>query len=156
GVETRGVQIDPASATILKTRVIAEHQQVVRFDRENAHPVAHKIQETILRALPGSIAEADGVILSDYGNGMITQPILRLPIAQSRKAGKPVCVDPKLEHFLSYKNVTCITPNLNEALGGMHRLKLDGNDGLVRLGKDILKAIHCESVLITQGEEGMT
>ena len=156
GILTHGIKSDASLTTILKTRVIAEHQQVVRFDHENSKPVSHAIQEEILRELPGMIENTDGVILSDYGKGMITKPVLSLAISLCKKARKPVCVDPKLEHFLSYKNVTCITPNSGEALGGMHRIKLGGKQDLVQLGKDILKALNCDSVIITQGEEGMT
>ena len=54
-------------------------------------------------------------------------------------------MDPKLEHFLQYKNVTCITPNLAEALGGMHRVKLEeknkyGQGTISNLTKDDIKA----------------
>ena len=38
----------------------------------------------------------------------------------------------------------------------MRRLRVEGEEGFVRLGKDILKALKCKSALITQGEEGMT
>ena len=65
-------------------------------------------------------------------------------------------VDPKLEHFQSYRGVSCITPNLGEALGGMRRVRLESTVDLLRLGKDILKTLRCSSVLLTRGEEGMT
>jgi D-beta-D-heptose 7-phosphate kinase/D-beta-D-heptose 1-phosphate adenosyltransferase len=156
GIQTQGIMSDASLTTILKTRVIAEHQQVVRFDRENLNSAPHKIYADILKLLPVLIRESDGVILSDYGKGTITQPILTAAITLAKHFKKPICVDPKLEHFLSYKGVTCITPNSAEALGGMRRLRVEGEDGFIQLGKDILKALKCKSVLITQGEEGMT
>ncbi len=156
GIATEGIKVDASLTSILKTRVIAEHQQVVRFDHENASPMPHAILEEILSDLPGLIREADGVILSDYGKGMINKAILTAAIAAAKKWNKPICVDPKLEHFLSYKNVTCITPNTGEALGGMRRLRLNGQEDFIRLGQDILKSLRCKSVLITQGEDGMT
>ena len=156
GIETGGIKKDPALSSILKTRVIAEHQQVVRFDHENDKNISHSIETEILSAVPEMVKSSEAVILSDYGKGMITRPMLTRIISDSKKFKKPICVDPKLEHFLLYKNVTCITPNLPEALGGMHRLKLDGKSGIMGLGKDILKTLGCRSVLITQGEEGMT
>ena len=156
GVRTDGLLRDPRSATILKTRVIAEHQQVVRFDRENDGGVPHAVQHNILEELPRMVRESDAVILSDYGKGMITRPLLARTLTLARRSGRPVCVDPKLEHFLLYRNVTCITPNLSEALGGMRRLRLDPGTGIRGLGRDILAKLKCRSVLITQGEEGMT
>jgi len=156
GIETDGIWRDPTLSTILKSRVIAEHQQVVRFDHENQKSLSHPVHTEIKNALPEMIRQTDAVILSDYGKGLITQPLLTLAIGAAKKFKKPICVDPKLEHFLLYQNVTCITPNLSEALGGMHRLKLDPQDGVKKLGQDILKALRCKSALITQGEGGMT
>lgn len=156
GVQTEGIKRDPSRTTTIKTRVIAEHQQVVRFDQETDHPISNDLTKAIEKSLAERIPESNGVILSDYGKGMITRPLLARAIFYSKKYKKPICIDPKLEHFLFYKNVTCITPNLSEAMGGMHRVRLNGKEGVIKLGKEILKALKCQSVLITQGEEGMT
>ena len=155
GMRTDGIKTDPSRSTTLKARVIAEHQQVVRFDYENSANISPDIQDEFERYIELVLPEVDGIILSDYGKGMITKRLLTYAISGARKLGKPVCVDPKIEHFQSYQKVTCITPNLSEALGGMRRTHLDKN-GVLGLGKDILKKLGSDSVLITQGEEGMT
>ncbi len=157
----RGIRIDCVAkdegrATSLKTRVIAEHQQVVRFDRETVQELSPALVKLFLAKLPAVIRESDGVILSDYGKGMICKPVLKCAIDSARKHKKPISVDPKIEHFQSYQGVSCITPNIHEAKGGMHRVKVNGKEDTQKLGKDILKALRAESVLITQGEEGMT
>lgn len=156
GIDTRWIKRDPTLSSILKTRVIAEHQQVVRFDHENDVLVSRSVQSSIQNSVPRMVGDANGVILSDYGKGLITKPLLTKSISFSKRSGKPVCVDPKLEHFLLYRNVTCITPNMTEALGGMHRVKLESKDGIRSLGFDILRRLKCDSVLITQGEKGMS
>ncbi len=156
GIRTDNVRRDAGRSTSLKTRVIAEHQQVVRFDRETVQNISPTIEKEFCNTLPSVIKSCDGVILSDYGKGMISKSILKCAINSARKHKKPVCVDPKIEHFQSYKKVSCITPNIHEAKGGMHRLRVESKDDIIRLGKDILKALGCESALITQGEEGMT
>ncbi|MBI2118057.1 MAG: D-glycero-beta-D-manno-heptose-7-phosphate kinase [Elusimicrobia bacterium] len=155
-IGTKWIVKDPDRSTIVKSRVIAEHQQVVRFDDEDDSQLSLILQNEIQGSLKRIIKDMDGIILSDYGKGMITKAILKSTILQARHYKKPICVDPKIEHFLSYKNVTCITPNIQEALGGMHRLKLNSNGGLISLGEEILQKLKCRSVLITQGEEGMT
>lgn len=155
-IGTKWIIKAPNRSTILKTRIIAEHQQVVRFDDEDDSQLSPILQNEIQESLKRMIKEMDGVILSDYGKGMITPKILESSISQAHHYKKPICVDPKIEHFLSYKNVTCITPNLSEAMGGMHRVKLNSNGGLTALGEEILQKLKCHSVLITQGEEGMT
>lgn len=156
GIQTGEVRRDPSRPSTIKTRVIAEHQQVVRFDHETSKEIPREIQSDILDSIPQLVRETDAIILSDYGKGVITESLLTQTIANAKKLKRPVCVDPKLEHFLKYKHVTCITPNLAEAMGGMNRVKVDGTEGVGQLGRDILKTLKCASVLITQGENGMT
>lgn len=156
GIQTHWIRSDSTFSSIVKTRVIAEHQQVVRFDREKEKGIAQSVQNSILKNVLRMVEDSDAVILSDYGKGFITKPLLTAVISSCRKFKKPICVDPKLEHFLLYKNVTCITPNLGEAMGGMHRISCDSRKAFQELGRDILKRLKCESVLITRGEEGMT
>lgn len=155
-VKVDAIRIDSLRPTTVKTRVIAEHQQIVRFDREQKIPLSSHLQNEIENFLRERILGSDGIILSDYGKGVITKKIIQLAIQVSKKYGKPVCVDPKVEHFQMYRGVTCITPNLLEAMGGMHRLHCDGQEAVAHLGREILRKLQCRSVLITQGEEGMT
>ena len=156
GVCTDGILQDAQRSTTLKTRVIAEHQQVVRFDYESTDVVPRALQVQMLDYLKETIPQMDAIVLSDYGKGVVVNPILTQAIAIAKKYKKPVTVDPKVEHFLSYKNVTCITPNLLEATGGMHRVGVKNEDAIRKLGADILKKLRSESVLITRGEDGMT
>ncbi len=156
GIDSTQVVRDRDRSTTLKVRVIAEHQQVVRYDRENDSPLSHSIEESLLSKIKNLVPQVDAIVLSDYGKGVITKRLLNGTIPLANRLRKPICVDPKVEHFLSYKNVTCITPNTLEALGGMRIVRMKPQDGIQKIGKDILKRLKCTSVLITQGEEGMT
>lgn len=156
GVDVEGLRTDPHRPTTIKTRVLAEHQQVVRFDQEKELPLSASLQRELENLVKEKIAKSDGVILSDYGKGVVTQKIIQTAIQTSKRYNKPVCVDPKVEHFRLYKQVTCITPNLLEAMGGMNKIKLNGKEEFENMGKAILRELQCRSVLITQGESGMT
>ena len=157
GVDTGCLISDPDTFTIEKTRVIAEHQQVVRFDREPELKLTHSLQSSVLNALDGQLkAGAGALILSDYGKGLLTPHIIEAAVKLSLKRGVPVFVDPKIEHFARYKKVTCLTPNTMEAFQGMRQIQKDGQDAVDELGKKIVKALNCRSLLITQGEHGMT
>ena len=156
GAQTQGICRDAQRFTSLKTRVIAEHQQVVRFDHENTEMISSALQKQILDYLKKTVPQVDAVLLSDYGKGVLVEAILEPAITLARKYKKPVCVDPKVEHFLLYKKVTCITPNFAEAMGGIHRAKVQGEEQIRLLGRDILRKLQAESVLITRGEDGMT
>lgn len=156
GVDTQGIRLDSSRRTTLKTRVIAEHQQVVRFDHEDVGEMPPVLRSQMIEYIEETVPKVSGVILSDYGKGVIGKDLLKRAIASARRHGKPVCVDPKIEHFLSYQRVTCITPNLNEAVGGMRRVRLGKKEDLIQLGRDILRKLRSDSVLITRGEEGMS
>lgn len=156
GIDTRGVFRDEKRPTILKTRIVAQHQQVVRTDREVKGKIPHSISQEVLNFLGNNIHEVKAVIISDYGKGVICSPVLKKAINLAHKYGKPIIVDPKIEHFLQYKKITCITPNQQEAAAGMKEHQIPEGEALLKLGQKILKRLNCESVLITQGEKGMT
>ncbi|MBU2530090.1 MAG: D-glycero-beta-D-manno-heptose-7-phosphate kinase [Elusimicrobia bacterium] len=147
-----------AVKTIEKNRIIAEHQQIVRFDVDPLNFKLSKIMETrLLEALKNDLKNgAKAVIISDYGKGMFTPSMISKTIKLCTNFKIPVCVDPKVEHFGKYKNVTCITPNTNEAFSGMRQIPKSSQETIVALGKKIIKTLKLKSLLITQGENGMT
>ena len=157
GVTTDFLITDSATSTSEKTRIIAEHQQVVRFDREPELKLTPSLQKAVLNALNEQLkAGAGALILSDYGKGLLTPHIIEAAIELAIKRGVPVFVDPKIEHFARYKKVTCLTPNTMEAYQGMRLIQKDGQDEIEDLGRKIVRSLNCRSLLITQGEHGMT
>ena len=68
----------------------------------------------------------------------------------------PITVDPKVENFSQYRQVTCVTPNLQEAMAGAHVSRVGSEEDVERLGRLILKRLNVHSVLITRGEKGMS
>ncbi|MFA6434088.1 MAG: D-glycero-beta-D-manno-heptose-7-phosphate kinase [Elusimicrobiales bacterium] len=157
GVETGSLISDPSIFTIEKTRVVAEHQQVVRFDREPELKLTPSMQRSVLNALDLQLkAGAGALILSDYGKGLLTPAVIGAAVKLAGGRGVPVFVDPKTEHFARYKKVTCLTPNTMEAWQGMRLIQKDGQDAVEDLGRKIVRTLGCRSLLITQGEHGMT
>jgi D-beta-D-heptose 7-phosphate kinase/D-beta-D-heptose 1-phosphate adenosyltransferase len=156
GINTDNIVRDSSRPTITKTRIIAQHQQVVRVDKELKGEFAAGIVDGILSEINEVAADADAIIISDYGKGVINRRVLESAIKLSRRYKVPITVDPKIEHFLSYKKVSCITPNFSEAVAGMRSGEPRTEKDVLELGKKILKALGSESVLITRGEKGMT
>lgn len=154
GIETGRIVRVPDRVTSQKCRVIAEHQQVVRFDREPPRALPPEAEAAILRGLHGALPRAQAVLLSDYGKGVLSPRVLKAAIAGARRRGIPITVDPKIEHFALYRGVDCITPNTSEAWAGMGRRP--ARDGLDSLGWDILQRLRARSVLITRGPDGMS
>ncbi|MEK7388474.1 MAG: D-glycero-beta-D-manno-heptose-7-phosphate kinase [Elusimicrobiota bacterium] len=156
GVDVSGIYVDPRRHTTQKCRVIAERQQVVRFDRETTAALSAPSEKRLLDSLRGSLRRAEAVILSDYGKGVIGPRLLRFAISASKRRGIPITVDPKPEHFFRYKGVTCVTPNTAEAWECMRRTPKPGQTAFSDLGLDILKILKSRSVLITRGADGMS
>lgn len=146
----------------MKTRIIAHHQQVVRCDWERRTGLSTLINKKILTYLKNLISEISVIVISDYGKGVINPSLLSAVIRIGNTYSKAIVVDPKVEHFLRYRKVTIVTPNLVEAMTGMHwhrpasqRGEVNSEKDIEKLGEKILKKLNCSSVLITLGEKGM-
>jgi D-beta-D-heptose 7-phosphate kinase/D-beta-D-heptose 1-phosphate adenosyltransferase len=102
--------------TIVKTRVLVQHQQLCRLDRE-APPSAYHVSVTKAEALLAKeIAACDAMILSDYAKGILTDEIVARLTQLARRAGKFVALDPKPKRPLAFHGLDLITPNKREAL----------------------------------------
>ncbi|MCX5709889.1 MAG: D-glycero-beta-D-manno-heptose-7-phosphate kinase [Candidatus Omnitrophica bacterium] len=168
-INTGGIFSDPKRHTILKTRVLAGHQQVVRVDWEDTEPLAKGLNEKILKFIKSHIKNFDAVIIEDYGKGVVNMHLLAELIALGRRFGKIVTVDPKEEHFQYYRGVTSITPNRKELENAIRNLKLKDNENRFKINTDrlftdkdidsaasqILEYLKLESILVTLGEQGM-
>jgi len=155
-IDTGGLVYDSSRPTIIKSRIIASHQQVVRVDKEIKGSFSGEVKNRILAKISEYIPKVKAVIISDYGKGVIDKETLKKAIALAKTNNIPVAVDPKIEHFQSYKGVTTITPNTNEAILGMKHREVYEDKDIFELGKKILKKLNSKSVLITRGERGMT
>lgn len=155
GTTTEGIVVEEGRPTAIKTRVIAHHQQVVRVDREKVGPILPETLRAILNIIRKNISQIRGIIVSDYGKGVVSQELM---IGLKKIAGKnsiPVLVDPKPHNMGWYDQVTVITPNHLEAEMAVGK-KIESKEDLLWAGRHLLKKTKCESVLITRGREGMT
>jgi len=150
-----GIVRDSARRTTLKTRIIAHHQQVLRADEETREPVSVSVQEMLWRRIEDALNRTDAVLISDYGKGVVTAALLDRLMPELARRGIPSAVDPKEEHFLSYRGVGVITPNLAEAAQGWGR-RIRNSSDLLEAGFGLRKKLDARAVLITRGEEGMS
>ena len=157
-INTDYVIVDKQRPTTLKTRIVASNQQVVRVDKEIKGYFSGKTEVAILKNIDAVMKKVDGVIISDYAKGIVTDKVLKKIITLAKNKKIPVTVDPKVENFKKYKHITCMTPNTKEAIEGMNAQHqgIKSDDDIAKLGKKILKLLESQSVLITRGEKGMT
>jgi len=155
GVDVGGVIRDPARPTTVKTRVIAHSQQVVRTDREARGPFAGDVEAALQSALADAIARADGLIVSDYGKGVIGAAGIQAALAAAFQRGIHISVDPKESHIDDYREVSILTPNQHEAGAVMGRRVID-EASLMEVGWGLLQRVGSKAVLITRGPGGMS
>src|SRR5205823_6046169 len=114
-IDTSNAVEDRNFCTIVKTRIIALHQQVVRVDRERiGAPSAAQIPK-VIAAVRNNIRETDAIIFEDYGKGFVTSELVAQIAREARAAGKIVAADPNLRHSVDWRGVTVVKPNRAEA-----------------------------------------
>jgi D-beta-D-heptose 7-phosphate kinase/D-beta-D-heptose 1-phosphate adenosyltransferase len=154
GIRYQGV-VRCSRNTIVKTRVIAHNQQVVRFDKEDKDRLDGKISQRIFEYIQEAIPTYDAVIISDYKKGVVSAELIKEVLKNAKPSHIFVSVDPKVGHFKFYKGVSLITPNLAEA-SLASGIEIKDEKSLINAGKTLLKALSCDAVLITRGEQGMS
>jgi D-beta-D-heptose 7-phosphate kinase/D-beta-D-heptose 1-phosphate adenosyltransferase len=155
GVNVAGVVQSRGAATTRKTRIIAHQQQVVRLDREDD---AHGDSRAAARARGFLLAElrrADVVVISDYGKGLISAPLLAALAALRSRRPFPLVVDPKKLNFAYYRQPSLVTPNREEASQAAG-VEIRDATSLARAGAALLARWQADAVLITRGELGMS
>jgi len=158
GLTTDGIVLEEGRLTSIKTRVVAQNQQVVRFDHETRTDIKPESIERLLTFMEKNLDELDAIVVADYGKGVISASLmkgLRKLIQSAAGESIKIAVDPKTGNFEYYHGVDVITPNHHEA-GIFCRFEIVDEETLMRAGKQMLKELNCRSVLITQGKEGMT
>jgi len=139
--------------TTTKTRIIGEHQQMMRIDQEatadliDSKPLIKRIS-SLLNKKPSI------VILSDYAKGVLSEALCQHVIKLAKSKKIPVLVDPKGINYSKYKNATAITPNKKEAIEACHIHVTKNTNFLTPLLK-LKKSLNLQFIAMTKGEDGI-
>lgn len=165
GIALDLLQTDARWQTIVKTRVIARQQHVVRVDRERrADPaMLAAVHARALARFSETVGSFDAVILEDYGKGFLDQPFVDALTTRAAAAGVPLTVDPNPRNPLAWRGATAVKPNRAEAFAAAGRPFLpDGHDvpaddaELLAVGRTLLERWQPRAgLLVTLGEQGM-
>tara|TARA_B110000008_G_C16977900_1_gene566861 strand:+ start:7585 stop:9009 length:1425 start_codon:yes stop_codon:yes gene_type:complete len=101
--------------TSKKTRIIASHQQVVRYDIESNEEIDNNSEKSLLHIFNKLVNKFDLILLSDYGKGVLTSNLTKSIIKSANLSKKKVLVDPKGNDYSKYKGAYLLTPNKKEA-----------------------------------------
>jgi D-glycero-beta-D-manno-heptose-7-phosphate kinase len=161
GISLEGLHDEASFQTIVKTRIIARQQQVVRVDRERQQPLSVEGQARCAKKVQALLPRLDAVIFEDYGKGLLQQAFVDSIADLAKGAGKLVTADPNAHNQLIWRGITAVKPNRSEAFAAAkypwHEPEPDPLDDehLLQVGAELLRAWSPELLLITLGEQGM-
>jgi len=149
GASTK-LKIDPSVKTVVKHRMMAQNQQLLRADFDQKP--SDEILAQCLTDYEGALNDVDVVVLSDYGKGGLQH--VSTMIQMAKKLDVPVIVDPKGNDYSRYKNATLITPNMKEfeAVVG----PVSSERELSEKAEELRQILELDFLLITRSEKGMS
>lgn len=136
----------------VKSRFIANGQQLLRLDQERVEWIDPLVEERIFKKVEELIKDSQVLLISDYGKGVCTPTLLSRVISLSKSLGCPVLVDPKGVNFQKYRGAELVKPNRKEAIKACG---LEATASLEELGAKLLSMEIADRFLITSAEEGM-
>jgi len=158
-IHTEGLITDSSRPTVSKTRIIAGgratvSQQIVRIDNESKEPLSKRVEAEIIAQIDKILPNVEGIVLSDYGGGTITEGVKKWLIRYAGKNKLPSIVDSRYD-IARFEGIGYIKQNDSElaAFAG-HELK--DMSALIDAGANLLKKLNANGALITRGEKGMS
>ena len=154
GLDARLVQVDGRPTTV-KTRIVAQQQQMVRTDREVTDAIAPATALALLAQVDRALTPGAALIISDYHKGVVTPRLIRGVMALAKRRRARVLVDPKVRNIRLFKGAFLVTPNQKEAeeISGIAILD---DPSAERAAHRVAQLAGSEGALITRGEAGMS
>jgi D-beta-D-heptose 7-phosphate kinase/D-beta-D-heptose 1-phosphate adenosyltransferase len=154
GIETEALVVDRTRPTTRKTRYVAKTAQVLRVDEESRSPVGGEAEQAMLAVLDRRPFPWQGVLLSDYGKGVLTPRVIRAAIAAAKACGGVSVVDPKGKDYSIYRGVDLLTPNREEAEAATG-VAIRGTADLHAAAQKLREITGVRQATITLGKDGI-
>ena len=147
---TTTLKIDQTVKTVVKHRMVAQNQQLLRadFDQKPSDEILAQCLSDYKQALD----QADVVILSDYGKGGLQHVSTMIELARSKKLS--VIVDPKGNDYSRYKGASLLTPNMKEFTAVVG--EINSEQELTEKANDLREKLELDYLLVTRSERGMS
>ncbi len=155
GIDTAGLLMDEDRPTIVKTRYLAGHQQLLRTDFENKQSVSDQIEKALLQKAQELMDGIGALIISDYGKGVLSDKLIQGLIKLAKKNKIPVLVDPKGSDYTRYKGVSVLTPNKKE-LTEATNMAVNSDEEVSAAARALIKQSGVEAVVATRSGDGMS
>ena len=157
GLSTEGILSSPERPTTVKTRIMAQHQHLVRIDRESDRDLSGRetaqLMDRIRELLDGQAIHL--IVFQDYNKGVLTGEVIDEVLREAAKRAIPTAVDPKLHNFWSYKGVSLFKPNLKEVRDSLPFPVEPTPESLHAASAYIRSQLQQDTTLITLSEKGL-
>ncbi len=149
------MMVDPTRPTTLKTRIIAQHQQLLRIDSESKAAMAADVQGRMIASVRSVMPQLGSLVVSDYDKGVVNRAVFDELLRTCVDAAVPVILDPKAFDLTDVGPITVITPNEKET-EKFSGYRVDSDYSAEIAGRALLEHTGARNVLITRGEHGMS
>lgn len=156
GADISYIYRDEARKTSIKTRVVAQNQQLLRYDEEEITAAGKNFTDFVESKSDQIFENIQGIVLSDYGKGILTPEITQLIITEAKRRNLPVLVDPKGADYSKYSGATICTPNLKELTEASGLQQLNSENEIRDASLDICNKFDIAYMLTTRSEKGMS
>src|SRR6056297_243052 len=140
---------DKKRCTTVKSRIIAQRQQLVRMDNEVIDNFSSRQTEKLLKKITSTGDQIDAIILSDYAKGLLTKNFIQHIIREFNNT--PVIIDPKVRNYETYRGATVIKPNYKEFCQAVNKEHISLQD-LKKYAAQIVEKFDFAGLIVTLGE----
>lgn len=146
--------VDQLLPTTTKTRIMASHQQLLRYDDERLNG-SHGCYKYLKAGIEEVLPLMKAIVISDYGKGVLVYDLSRFVIDYADRCGVSVLVDPKCSNWTCYNGATVITPNTRELEGASGGMNCDDDNIALDCADSLRRAHKIQTIVVTRGDKGM-
>lgn len=150
-----GLITDPTRPTTEKIRFLSSNQQLFRADTEVKTPISKEVEDKLVSFVEKHIKNTNGIMLSDYGLGVITPSLAKRVIDLANQNKIPLLVDPRGKNFSKYDGATVVKPNKQE-LEEISGLKIHSDEDAETAGEKVLSETKIQNIITTRSADGMS
>ncbi len=160
GIDVSAIERNASYRTPTKTRILAggihsTKQQVVRIDRATHVSPDHRVQNHLDRSTAELLPQADVVMVSDYGYGLVS-PEFGSSLARRAASRRKLAILDSRFDLLSYSGFASATPNEPEVEAALGVSIGNDEAALGGAGRQLLRRLRSRAVVITRGSKGMS
>jgi D-glycero-beta-D-manno-heptose-7-phosphate kinase len=157
GMDARGLIRSTERRTTVKTRVLGNHQQMLRIDSEDTHDLSEKEAESLISRVKTLLDtyQVQVIILQDYNKGVLTESVIQAILGEAKQRGVFTAVDPKKTNFFAYKGVDLFKPNLKEVRESAPFPITTEDDSLQKASDFLLEKLDNQHTMLTLSEKGL-